>query len=454
MASTDPQKDLSVLLIDKSQKGSFESGPSKSRTPMILIGAGIAVLLLAGFAISRVWANAPVVDVARPLLQQGTAAGNIVLTAGGYIVAHHPIDVSSKVVGKVVWVGIEKGDHVQEGQVLVRLDDSEFRAQLEQAQAALSVAQAHLRELENGSRPQEISASQAAVAQAQANFSNASLTLKRTEELFKQNITSQEQLDNARTQYNVAASQLKSAQENFSLVKQGPRQEEIDYARAQVAQAKASVDYYKTMLDATLIRAPITGTVLERLIERGEMVSTMNFGGTGGVKASVCSLADLNDLQVQLDINQNDFPKISQDQKCTLTADAYPNRVYDGRVEQISPEANRQKATIEVRVKVLKPDSYLRPEMNAHVNFLAPEQMTQGASREALTIPRDALVQKDGKTSVFVVSDSHAQLREVQLGNNFGDAVEVVDGIGPNDRVVVSGTDTLTPGQRVKVKGQ
>jgi HlyD family secretion protein len=366
-------------------------------------------------------------------------------------VAHHPIQVSSKVIGKVAWVGIEKGDHVSEGQVIVRLEDNEHQAQLAQAKANVDVTKAHLRELETGSRPQEIEAARAAVELARANFQNADVSLKRTQEMFRDQIASQSQLDNARTQYDVTKSQLDSAQKNYELVHIGPRIEQIEYARAQVAQAQAAVEYAQTMVDSTLIRSPVTGTVLERLVEKGEMVSTMNFGGSDGVKASVASIADLNDLQVQLDINQNDFPKISPNQQCLVTADAYPDRLHQGVVAEIAPEANRQKATIEVRVKILHPDDYLRPEMNAHVSFLAPAASEKEAAHETLTIPRRALVQKEGKTWVFRVEGAHARAQAIQVGRDFGDRVEVVEGVSPNDRIVVEGVEGLTSGQRVRI---
>lgn len=453
MADADPvRKDLSVLQIDRAQKGSLDQ---KTRSPwraVLYIVAGVVLVAVVGLALSQVLGNVVEVQTQRPSLEAGAPSGNVVLTAGGYIVAHHPIEVSSKVVGKVAWVGIEKGDQVREGQVLVRLEDAEYQAQLAQAKANQAVAQAHLKELETGSRPQEIDAAQAAMDVAAANFYNAEINLKRVEQMAREQIASQAQLDDARTQYAVTKNQLESARKNYELVKIGPRQEQIDYARAQVAQAQAAVDYAQTMLDSTLIRAPVSGTVLERLVEKGEMVSTMNFGGTGGVKASVASIADLNDLQVQLDINQNDFPKITPAQACAVTADAYPDRVYQGVVAEIAPEANRQKATIEVRVKVPRPDAYLRPEMNAHVSFLAPHSSSKNSSREMLSIPRAALVQKEGKTEVFVLEGSRAQTREIQVGRDLGDRVEVVDGLSPNDQVIVRGLDNLTPGQRVKVK--
>lgn len=453
MAAPDPlEKDLSVLQIDRSRKEPFDHKTRASWRPWFYAGAGLIAVLVVGLVVSGVFANAPQVEVQRPTLEQGVSSGPVALTAGGYIVAHHPIEVSSKVIGKVAWVGVEKGDRVKEGQVLVRLEDSEYQAQLAQARANLGVAQARLKELETGSRPQEIDAARAVMEQAEANFRNAGVNLKRIEDLARQGIAPQQQLDNARTQHDVSKAQLESARKNHELVKIGPRIEQIDYARAQAAQAKAAVDYAQTLLDSTLIRAPVSGTVLERLVEKGEMVSTMNFGGTGGIKASVVSLADLNDLQVQLDVNQNDFPKISPSQDCRATADAYPDRVYKGIVAEIAPEANRQKATIDVRIKILKPDEFLRPEMNAHVSFLVPSQDTKATAQETLSIPRAAIVQKEGKAAVFVLNGSRAVLREIQVGRDLGDRIEVFQGVGPNDKVVVRGFEGLASGQRVKVK--
>ena len=453
MAPVEPDsKDLRVLQIDRSQKDALDQKDKGNRGPFLYVVLGVVLLAGAGLALSRILGNAAEVEVGRPALEQGAAAGNVVLTAGGYIVAHHPIDVSSKVVGKVAWVGVEKGDHVRDGQVIVRLEDAEFAAQLDQAKANVTVLKARLRELETGSRPQEIDAAKAAMQQAQANFQNADITLKRNKEMFRQEIASQSQLDATQMQYDVTRNQLESARKNYELVKIGPRIEQIEYARAQVAQAQAAVQYEQTMLDSTLIRAPVSGTVLERLVEKGEMVSTMNFGGTGGVKASVASIADLNDLQAQLDINQNDFSRISPAQQCSVTADAYPDRVYQGVAAEIAPEANRQKATIEVRVKILHPDPYLRPEMNAHVSFLAPAENQKQSAREIITIPRAATTQKGGKTVVFVVDGSHARLREIQVGRDLGDRVEVLDGLSPNDRIVLRGVDALTAGQRVRMK--
>jgi HlyD family secretion protein len=449
MSSETSGKDLSVLRIDRSEKPRNEGGHKGWKSASLV--AAVAVAAIAGLFVVRMLANAPTVKVARVSVTPAASAGSIVLTAGGYIIAHHTIEVGSKIVGKVVWIGVEAGDKVKKGQVLVRLDDIEYRAQLEQARASWVALKAKLKEEEVGSRPQEIAAARATMAQARANFVNAALTLKRTRALFNEKIDSSAQLDDAQAQYNATQAQFNNAQQNYQLVKIGPRIEDINYARAQAAQAKATMDYEQTMMDSTLIRTPIDGTILERDVELGELVSNMNFGGDTGVKASVVSIANLRDLLVELDINENDFSKIRMHQQCMVTADAYPDRVYKGYVYEIAPEADRQKATIQVKVKILSPDDYLKPEMNAHASFLAAGSGSQQGG-DMLTVPSTALLQRNGQPAVFVLDGSHVRLCAVQTGRQMDGQIEVVSGLGPNDDVVVQGQDALKPGERVKAE--
>src|SRR5439155_8289865 len=203
--------DLKSLQIDRTERAPRK--PSKWAKRWII--AGVAVFVLLGVA--RLLYNntlaatreVSTVRVKKYSAGSGAAGGpGVVLNATGYIVAHHTIQVSSKVVGKVEWIGIEKGDHVKAGQVLVRLEDEEYRAQLEQSKANLQVMQARLSELEHGSRPQEIEAARAAVEQAEADFNNNQLTLKRTKDLAAQGISPQQQLDNAQAQYDMAKAKL------------------------------------------------------------------------------------------------------------------------------------------------------------------------------------------------------------------------------------------------------
>src|SRR4051794_22198569 len=178
--------------------------------------------------------------------------------------------------------------------------------------------------------------------------------------------------------------QLESLRQQYEMVKVGPRKEHIDAQRATVRQLEGSLALTQIDLDNTIIRSPLAATVLARNVEVGEFVTT-GFVGDRGAKGYVVSLADLNDLRVELDISQNDFAKIAPRQPCWIVTDAYPDRKYNGVVDLISPEANRQKATVQVRVKVLEPDGLLRPDMNATVSFLAPRKPTAG--RGAATVP-------------------------------------------------------------------
>src|SRR5262249_32106982 len=154
----------------------------------------------------------------------------------------------------------------------------------------------------------------------------------------------------------------------------GPRREELARAKGAMLQAEGQEAYAKSWLDATVIRAPVSGTILERTAEKGELV-TSGFASTaeGGPQGSVVAEADLNDIQVELDIAQSDFARLSSKQTGTVTVDAFPDRKYDGVIAEISPEANRQKATVQVKVQILNPDDLLRPEMNATVKFHANE---------------------------------------------------------------------------------
>jgi HlyD family secretion protein len=446
------ETDLKSLQIDRSKRRDPQPGPSKWAVRWILVGVGLFVLLGAGRFVYEATANAAteVETMQVSAASAGAAGRDVVLNATGYIVAHHSIDVSSKVTGKVEWVGVEKGDHVKEGGVLVKLEDAEFLAQLDQARANFAVAQAHLSELEHGSRPQEIAAARAQDEQARADLENDALILKRTSDLVKQGILPQQQLDSAQAANDMAKAKLDNSQKNTELVELGPRAEEIEYARGQVAQAKAQVEYAQTMFDATQIRSPVTGTVLDRLVEKGEMVSNMSLG-TGGVKASVVSVADLNDLQVELDISQNDFAKVTPRDQCDIVADAYPERVYKGVIAEIAPEANRQKATIQVKVKVLQPDEYLRPEMNASVAFVSedkPAANGDAAAQPVIVVPATAV--KDD--AVFVVLGSKAIRRPVKTGPTSGQGVRIEQGLIGGEGLIVNPPASLKDGDRVRRK--
>lgn len=427
------EHDLKTLRIPEELRGEGHRA-SPRRKWWVYGGAGAAVVVLVVLFVGLRPAPAPV-ETARAELQGGAGAP-AALIASGYVVPHHRIEVGSKVMGKVAWVGVEKGDRVKAGQVLVRLEDDEYRARAEEARAALAAAEARRTEFERGSRPEEIE-------RARAERDNARINLERVQGLVAQGVYAQQQLDDARTRFEVA-------EKNYELIRQGPRAEQVEQARAEAERARAALAYAETQLEATRIRAPRDGTILERMVETGEMVTTM-FAGERGAKSFVVSLADLGDIRVELDINQNDFPRVFPNQRCDIVLEAYPDRHYRGQVIEIAPEANRQKGTVQVKAQFLEPDEKVRPEMIARVAF---EQ--RAASRPsggvAVTIPRTARVERDGQSAVFVVRDGRARLQPIQAAEAVSDRLVVTQGLQGGEEVVVRGQEKLQDGARVSVK--
>ncbi|HEV2698827.1 MAG TPA: efflux RND transporter periplasmic adaptor subunit, partial [Terriglobales bacterium] len=354
-------QELEGLRIDRSAMA--DSGSPAPWAKMYIIG-GVAIVVLLGMAALAyrfLGASAPEVETVRATAEGGNIAGSVVLTATGYVVPHHKINVNSKVTGRVKSIGVEKGDKVKEGQVLVKLEDDEFRAQYSQARGSADAARAFLDELQHGSRPEEIAQAQHNLDEARATLANDKLTLDRDRELFSQGVVSKQVLDDATARNESDQQRVYSLEKGLQLSKIGPRVEEIARAKGQLAQAEGQAAYAKSLLDATVIRAPVSGTILERTAEKGELI-TAQFASSaeGGPQGSVVSLADLNDIQADLDVAQDDFAKLTPHQKAVVTVDAFPDLKWDGVIAEVSPEANRQKATIEVKVQILNPDSHLR----------------------------------------------------------------------------------------------
>ena len=252
----------------------------------------------------------------------GSAASNsnsdAVLTVSGYIINRQRIELSPRFMGTVTWIGVKKGDAVTNGQVVVLLDDAEYKARLHQAEGSL--------------------------ATAKANVDKARLDYDRILQLNKTQTESKKAEDDARIQLEVAEAALKEVQGTYELA--------------------------KTYLDWTIIRSPINGVVLEKLVEPNELVVPQSFGGAGGPSTALIAIADPKDLQVEVDLNEADLSKVSMNQKCRVSPEAYPDKSYEGHVAEMAPEANRQKGTLQVKVQIHGPDRFLTPQLSAKVDFL------------------------------------------------------------------------------------
>lgn len=444
------ETELHTLRIEKTHRASREHKPVWP----VFLGVALLLVIVGGAVAWHGRTPAVVVKTMRVRIADVSqpASDLVTLNATGYVNAAHKIELASKVIGKVEWVGVEMGDKIQKGQELVRLEDEEYRARAAEQQGLLDNARAKLAELVAGSRPQEILQAQALVDQAESELSNAKLNLDRLKGLEITRSVSRQQIDDADALVRSRTALLDSQKQVLELARLGPRKEQIDAQRATVRQLEGSLALAMVDLNDTIIRAPFAATVLNRNVEVGEFVTT-GFVGDQGAKGYVLSIADLNDLRVELDISQNDIAKASPGQPCWITTDAYPDHKYKGVVDLISPEANRQKATVQVRVKVLEPDELIKPDMNATVAFFAPKKAatTQPvAASESIRVPADAI--RDG--AVFIVEDGKAIRKPVTTGlGSAGGEVEIRKGLIGGEALILNPPEQLKDGDRVSVEG-
>lgn len=247
-----------------------------------------------------------------------TQSSDAVLTVSGYIVNRERIEISPRFLGVVTWIGVKKGDSVTNKQVIALLDDTEYKARLAESDGR--------------------------VATARSAVDKAKLTYDRVVKLAKTNIESQQAEDDARLS--------------------------LESANASLKESEGAREVAKTFLAWCTIRSPIDGVVLEKLVDPNELVTPQSFGGTKGPSTAIIAIADPKDLQVEIDLNEADLSKVSLNQKCRVSPEAYPDKIYQGYVAEIAPEADRAKGTLQVKVQIREPDKFLTPELSAKVDFL------------------------------------------------------------------------------------
>jgi len=360
-----------------------------------------------------------------------------IVSAGGSVEAAQEVTIAAKIPGRVAAVLVREGDRVLRGQVLIRLEDRELAAQLQQAEGNLAASQARLRLLELGARPQERAQVEQAVAQARASFETAAETLNRMQTLLASGAVSQSQLDAARLQYDVARAQYESARQQLSVVQTGARPEELDMARAQVAQAQAAVTFARLQLANATITSPLSGTVTTRSVEPGSLASP-------GVP--LMTVAQIDTVSVVLDVSETDLGRLKVGQIATVRADAYPDLTFRGTIKEIGQAADSRTRTFKVKVAVENARHELKPGMFARA------EITIGLRENALVIPRDAVVTENGRSVVFVVIDGRARARQIEVGMISGPVVEVRSGLEAGQSVVVAGQSDLTDGDAVTVR--
>lgn len=357
---------------------------------MLGIVAWVLVVLLAvtnGYLLYLLWKQPAAVEtptVQTPTSSSSQASAGAIATEGkGYIVPVHQILVTPKVSGTLVQVNIEVGMRVEEGAVLAVVEDTEYRHDRDRAKALLDLAKKRLLELETGSRQQEIDQADFEHREATKQLANYKEIWERNQKLFADDLLTEEKLRQSETDYLAMEDRVRKLKAALDLVVKGPREERILQAKAEVDQYAAELAKAEWKLGNTIIKATTSGTILKKNAEKGNMVNPVSFSSS---LLSLCEMANLSELEVELGIQEREISKVFVGQKCRIQTDAWPERIYRGEVSRLMPIADRSQGKISVRVKLSVPAEeegvYLKPEMSATVTFLARESRDEKAGGE------------------------------------------------------------------------
>lgn len=421
--SSPSSHDLSKLRIDRSE-------PPATGGSRRWIIAALAVVLVAGVYVGRRLLTAPTevqVVVATPLDGAAGAAsadGSIAVTANGYVVARTRASVAAKIAGRLAMLAVSEGSFVRQGTVIARLENADYQAAVEEARANVANARAQLIEAES--------------ARDQAQRDAERLQQIRAE---RAGLTSAQEVESAVSRAAQASSRANAA-------------------TARLDGAEASLRIAEVTFENTFIRAPFTGTVLRKEAEVGEVVAPSVGGGL--TRGAVVTMADLTSLEVEVDVNEAYIGRVQHDQEARITLDAYPDTAFRGVVRQVVPTADRQRATVQVKVSIVDRDRRILPEMGARVDFVTPPRALSPATAAATSgptsapaprfrLPAEAVRVVGGNTAVWLVREGRLELREVDAGPVSAGFREIRRGLSGGEQVLLSGVQEPAAGMRVQV---
>lgn len=402
-------EDLGRLKIDKTPSA-VRPGRRRKRFlwPALLLLLLLTALLLWWTGVLTPAATVEIVTVPRIYPSQGLT----VLNASGYVVAQRKAAVASEVTGRLVWLGVEEGSKVREGEVIARLESRQASAAEAQSAAEVQTAQAR-------------------VAEAQAELKEARQAFERMDNLLAAGFVSRAEYDQAEARFRRAEATVRAAQ--------------TAETAAVAARRRAAVG-----LDYTNLRAPFDAVVLTKNADIGDIVTPL--GAAAEAKAAVVTIADLDSLQVEADVSESNLTTVQVNQPCEIQLDALPEERFPGAVHMIVPTADRTKATVLVKVRFLKRDPRVLPEMSARVAFL--QRPLSAEERQPRTaVPRTALVARNGGQIVFRVQGERVQAVPVTTGMALGEMVEIVRGVEAGEKIVLVPSPRLADGATVKVAG-
>jgi RND family efflux transporter MFP subunit len=400
--------DLSSLRIGEAQRKERKTGKALG-----IVLAAILLVALVGGAAYLTRNSAPIVEVATA--QKAGSGPTALLNASGYVTPRRRATIAAKITGRVIGVYFDEGVHVKEGQILAKLDDSDVKRALDSAIA-------------------DRNSTQAQIADYQVQLKNAELLVHRSRELQTAGVQSQEVLDNALT----SADSLRA---------------KIALTKEQVAGSEARINEAQQAVDNTVIRAPFEGIVVSKDAQVGEMVSPVSAGG-GFTRTGIATIVDMNSNEIEVDVNEAYIARVVPEMPVTAVLDAYPDWQIPSKVRTVIPTADRQKATVKVRISFLKLDPRILPDMGVKVTFMGDEPKQQaGAIEPVASVPAAALRDENGSKIVFLVKDNNKlERRAVRSGNTRGSDVDIFAGVVPGDKIVTKGPPDLRDGETIQLK--
>lgn len=357
------------------------------------------------------------------------------IAASGKVTPVQSVNISPKNSGVLVDLLVEQGDTVKAGQIIARMDDDTLQAQLIQARAKVAQAQAQLAEARAGNRSQEIEQAQAQVEAAQARAELAQARRQRYQNLAQQGAISENELDQYISEEKSTQASLQEAKRQLSLLRSGSRPEEIAQRQAAVNAAIGELKSVQVQLEDTIIRAPFAGVVTQKYATEGAFVTPTTSASTTASATSSSIVAIAKGLEILAEVPEVDIGQIKQGQQVEIVADAYPDRVFKGRVRLISPEAvvEQNVTSFQVRVAIDSGKDRLRSGMNVDLTFLGARQ------EDALVVPTVAIVTEKGKTGVLVPNENNEpEFHPVTIGQSVQDRTQILQGVSEGDRVFIN----------------
>ena len=358
------------------------------------------------------------------------------LDATGDIAPMMQIDLFPKVSGYLERINVNLGDSVRQGQVIARIDQTEFLQKVKEAEAKVAQAKAHLLELETGSRPEELRQAEEAVRQAQSRFDNARLQRERIEALFQKQVISKKEMDIAEMEYTVAEAQLAANQQNLELIREGARQEVREQSRGKLREMEALLAQEKIRLQNTVITAPFQGEISRRYVDVGALVSP---------STPLVVLVHTETLKVVANVLEKDISLLKLGMKAKIKTESYPGKVFEGKFARISSALELATRTLQAEIYINNSNRLLKPGMFARIEVILLEKP------QALVIPRNAVIEEGGLKRIFVIAGNQAFRRSIVAGYEENEFVEVLEGVSEGDQVVVRGQESLKDHSVVRV---